>query len=237
MNNTTWFGDENLDSWQSTRWEFLSWFRTENNYWFHNFWINRFTRHSSYGNIVWKHYWKPRTCSFCGGVNPEDAIKLKTDGWKLKPTDKVDKFYFEPRANWLPVPPVKVYVWHFTPAQRIAFWSKRVIKSYGWKKYEKRFRKVKIDFDTGVSILKKLQFLFNTSPVVLVLTDFGEEKLYGKYFENYNPPKIGIRLETLTLDVLYHEFAHHLNRCTGGKAGHEEDFKWRLGQVYRSGIK
>lgn len=38
----------------------------------------------------------PRTCSFCGGIHPEDAIGLKRLGWELSDTDKRYKLYMEP---------------------------------------------------------------------------------------------------------------------------------------------
>jgi len=38
----------------------------------------------------------PRTCSFCGGVNPEDCIKLLDAKWEVAPTDKTHKRYIEP---------------------------------------------------------------------------------------------------------------------------------------------
>ena len=82
----------------------------------------------------------PRTCSFCGGIHPEDAIRLLAEGWeneKVKPykgylnppgtRTKRDAFLAslrDPRREpgqgvpsvWSPVPPVKLYVMHFDDA-------------------------------------------------------------------------------------------------------------------------
>lgn len=85
----------------------------------------------------------PRTCSFCGGAHPDDVIALIERGWEVDGTDKAYKRYLEPpgyRAQarrWTerlhdasveigseivgPVPPVKVYGWHFSEAQRERF--------------------------------------------------------------------------------------------------------------------
>lgn len=60
---------------------------------------------------------KPRTCSHCGGVNPDDAIALLADGWSVELTDKGYKFYMHPPEAVQVVPPVKMYLMHFTRAQ------------------------------------------------------------------------------------------------------------------------
>lgn len=93
-------------------------------------------------------YWpigfdKPRTCSYCGGAHPEDAIKLMEQGWEVEATTKSYKRYMQPPgfAGWFaqmleqidpkqpmskqlegygvksPVPPVKLYIEHFTDEQ------------------------------------------------------------------------------------------------------------------------
>lgn len=82
----------------------------------------------------------PRTCSFCGGIHPEDAIRLLNEGWEVEATDKGYKRYLGPPgtralneaimasiragapqqqipAGWSPVPPVKLYVQHLNEEQ------------------------------------------------------------------------------------------------------------------------
>lgn len=98
----------------------------------------------SIGNVLWCYPGEqPRTCSFCGGVHPEDAVALIRAGWTSGATTKAYKSYLEPPgyADWLqkalaapfedwgktkppcpsPIPPVKLYVMHFSPAQIDAF--------------------------------------------------------------------------------------------------------------------
>ena len=61
---------------------------------------------------------QPRTCSFCGGVHPDDAIALIRAGWRVQDTDKGDKRYMAPPSGHpSPVPPVKLYVQHCTEEQ------------------------------------------------------------------------------------------------------------------------
>jgi len=81
---------------------------------------------------------QPRVCSFCGGVHPDDAITLVAAGWESESTGKNYKRYLEPPGYhaWLstafksvgvprelepmpvsPLPPVKLYVWHFNDEQ------------------------------------------------------------------------------------------------------------------------
>jgi len=86
-------------------------------------------------------FFRPRTCSYCGGVHPHDAIALIVDGWEVEPTTKGYKRYLHPpgtEANTRafierigrgeldepkphaaplhidPIPPVKLYVQHFS---------------------------------------------------------------------------------------------------------------------------
>ena len=93
-------------------------------------------------------YWpwgfaKPRTCSYCGGVHPDDALALLKAGWEVDTTTKSYKRYLEPpgyaeftkrlvenihmgmneRIPHIesPVPPVTLYVYHFSPKQIEAF--------------------------------------------------------------------------------------------------------------------
>jgi hypothetical protein len=89
---------------------------------------------------------QPRTCSFCGGIHPDDAIELVRLGWEVEPTGKGYKRYLNPPGSkmrhevlmrrlrarepepfrgvpsvWSPLPPVKLYTPHFTPEQATAF--------------------------------------------------------------------------------------------------------------------
>jgi hypothetical protein len=88
----------------------------------------------------------PRVCSFDGGIHPDDAIRLIHAGWEVGGTDKSYKRYLNPpgyRAHMeavfgrirhqrlgeplppeppavryeSPIPPVKVYVQHFSGDQ------------------------------------------------------------------------------------------------------------------------
>jgi hypothetical protein len=45
------------------------------------------------GGVVWKWPWAPRSCSFCGGLHPEDAIRLIEEGFEVEATDKSYKRY------------------------------------------------------------------------------------------------------------------------------------------------
>lgn len=99
-----------------------------------------------YGGTCWPAgHPKPRTCSYCGGVHPDDAIALVLAGWEVEPTGKPYKRYLHPpgyadaverllkhqdelrteRFKWKgphsPVPPVKVYVYHFDQQHIDAF--------------------------------------------------------------------------------------------------------------------
>lgn len=57
----------------------------------------------------------PRACSYCGGVNMDDAIVLiQLHGWKIEFTTKRYKFYLNHKHH-SGVPPVKVYVDHMSP--------------------------------------------------------------------------------------------------------------------------
>ena len=40
--------------------------------------------------------WKPRSCSFCGSVHPEDALRLMAEGWEDQITDTRNKGYLHP---------------------------------------------------------------------------------------------------------------------------------------------
>lgn len=73
------------------------------------------------GGIRWPGGPKPRTCSYCGGVHPDDAVSLLKAGWHVEGTDKSYKRYLNPPSGPGPVPPVKVYVQHFGHEQIAAF--------------------------------------------------------------------------------------------------------------------
>lgn len=95
---------------------------------------------------LWVWSWLPRTCSFCGGIHPDDCLKLMEEGWEVEGTDKNYKRYLNPPGYstkqqallksiadpqrepgegvpsvWSPTPPVKVYFYHFTPEQGAKF--------------------------------------------------------------------------------------------------------------------
>jgi hypothetical protein len=64
------------------------------------------------------HFVAPRTCSYCGGANPDDVIPLLISGWTLEKTDKPYKLYlYPPEGVARPVPPVKCYLMHWTREQ------------------------------------------------------------------------------------------------------------------------
>lgn len=84
---------------------------------------------------------KPRTCSYCGSVHPDDLIALVEQGWEFDPSTKSYKSYWQPpgfieRMNAAlrditqlvdgrlgeprhvsPVPPVKLYHNHLRAEQ------------------------------------------------------------------------------------------------------------------------
>ena len=110
----SWKHEEGLDQWNAGRWAFPG--------------------------RVWAWPWQPRACSFCGGVHPDDAIRLLSEGWRVVSTDKAYKRYLEPPGGklgmeyegrvfgagvyvspWGPVPPVKVYTMHFDGEQITLF--------------------------------------------------------------------------------------------------------------------
>lgn len=96
------------------------------------------------GHVLWSYGGEqPRTCSFCGGIHPDDAIALIEAGWGVEGTTKSYKRYLEPpgyqdymdrirKAGYdlkaageprvdSPVPPVKLYVQHFSEEQILRF--------------------------------------------------------------------------------------------------------------------
>ncbi len=94
-------------------------------------------------NDRWLWSWgPPRTCSYCGGIHPEDAIRVMQEGWEVEGTDKFYKKYINPPGThtqheafiasikdhkrepgqgvpsvWSPAPPVKLYTDHLTQDQ------------------------------------------------------------------------------------------------------------------------
>ena len=93
---------------------------------------------------VWNWPWHPRTCPYCGGVHPEDGLKLIREGWSVEMTTKGYKAYLHPPGYaertqalfsaigndaaiatledqypdaWSAVPPVKIYGQHWDVAQ------------------------------------------------------------------------------------------------------------------------
>lgn len=76
----------------------------------------------SSGGIFWPEGEpRPRTCSYCGGAHPDDAIALIMRGWEVETTGKSYKLYLRPPGPRSPVPPVKVYTYHFDQRQADAF--------------------------------------------------------------------------------------------------------------------
>lgn len=98
-------------------------------------------------NDRWLWGWGPaRSCSFCGGVHPGDALKLLREGWEVETTGKSYKRYLHPPgwstwcnafsasikdpnrepgqgvpSIWEPTPPVKLYVQHMSDAEIAEF--------------------------------------------------------------------------------------------------------------------
>jgi hypothetical protein len=78
---------------------------------------------SEYWGTQPRDYWpatvpKPRVCSYCHGVHPDDVIPLLVAGWEFERTDKPYKFYVQPpRGQEAPRPPVKAYLMHWTQQQ------------------------------------------------------------------------------------------------------------------------
>ena len=45
------------------------------------------------GEMTWEERGSERVCSYCGGLHPEDALRLLADGVSASPTDKNYKLY------------------------------------------------------------------------------------------------------------------------------------------------
>lgn len=59
---------------------------------------------------------KPRTCSFCGSVHPDDLLALVKAGWTCEMSTKRYKSYWHPPKGQV-IPPVKLYSNHVTQEQ------------------------------------------------------------------------------------------------------------------------
>lgn len=90
-----WEYKDNLDRWKRSKW------------------------HSYYKSNRWPDdFEKPRTCSFCGSVHPDDLVDLLKKGWRVGNTDKSYKKYIEaPIGYKSPIPPLKLYVMHCSQEQ------------------------------------------------------------------------------------------------------------------------
>ena len=114
-----WEHKEGLDQWRIDRWSSFPLYDRD---------------------ITWQWPWQPRACSFCGGIHPDDAIRLLKEGWHVVATDKSYKRYLEPPGGrlgfehegrvfgagvyvppWGPVPPVKLYTMHMDGEQITLF--------------------------------------------------------------------------------------------------------------------
>lgn len=112
-------------------------------YWHEKTWSHYCPKHNPHaqGWPIWNWSWEPRTCSYCLGIHPDDAVKLLEEGWEVETTGKSYKRYLNPPGTsqrtqrlikkirekpadpkdcfkgvpsvWGPAPPVKVYLWHF----------------------------------------------------------------------------------------------------------------------------
>jgi hypothetical protein len=114
-----WKREEGLDSWERGRWA-----PTRENA---DAEVAEFIATTSPGSSMGDPMWRwggeqPRTCSFCGGIHPDDAVALIKAGWRVGVTDKRYKRYMEPpQGTGYPLPPVKLYTQHFSPEQIAAF--------------------------------------------------------------------------------------------------------------------
>lgn len=84
----------------------------------------------SWDRFLWP--WKPRRCSFCGSVHPDDAMRLLREGWTEEIADNRDKAYLRSPAHIAamragltgeavyesePKPPAKIRTVHLSEAQ------------------------------------------------------------------------------------------------------------------------
>lgn len=85
-----WERGDGLDYWTRTGWSRLENIRHRITAWWRKQPVN--SRWSAWLSKSRK----PRTCSFCGGIHPEDAIRLIEEGWESERTDKRYKHYLYP---------------------------------------------------------------------------------------------------------------------------------------------
>jgi hypothetical protein len=126
------FGPGGTDTWETDRWTKDPEVAEQE--------IRNFMAKNPTGGIS-TNLWKsdlpvPRTCSYCGGIHPDDAVTLLEGGWEVEATTKSYKRYLQPPGYhkqhldvmqslqsgslpefWHPRPPVKLYVSHFSPEQ------------------------------------------------------------------------------------------------------------------------
>ena len=84
---------------------------------------------------IWRNKFMPRACTFCGSVNPIDALRLViVDQWEVETEtyDEPDAFIYPPgtieykdnmndyesREIWIPIPPIRVFFVHFNVDQK-----------------------------------------------------------------------------------------------------------------------
>lgn len=112
-------GDHRWGSPFSRWWEQVS--NRINNWWMESFIRVRILKRKGscirHGGTTWPEAFPaPRSCSFCGGVHPGDAVDLLSLGWTVDHTGKGYKAYLNPpRGHRHPVPPVKFYTQHLEP--------------------------------------------------------------------------------------------------------------------------
>lgn len=98
------------------------------------------------GNVLWLYPGnQPKTCSYCGGGYPDDLIELVKVGWEVGSTGKTYKRYLQPPGYHAymkdllehkstkpqypsPIPPVKLYLWHFSEEQ-IRFFNLALVRA------------------------------------------------------------------------------------------------------------
>jgi hypothetical protein len=68
----------------------------------------------SFGRACWRSGTR-RTCSFCGGIHPDDAIALLKSGCVLQATDNACKYFINASDDTSLIPPVKLYGNHASP--------------------------------------------------------------------------------------------------------------------------
>jgi len=110
--NDLWHGDQERLGWRLLWWLFQ-----------HEL-IDRYPHLQHFPRWSWP--WQPRVCSYCGSVHPDDAVRLRREGWRIVGTTQEHKRYLQPPAAWSPAPCVKVYLLHTTVDQYAALVRIRV---------------------------------------------------------------------------------------------------------------